>query len=48
MLRLDNPKVNALSSEVLRQLVQFLRVHEFRSEEPDLEQIFLTYYAGKE
>ncbi len=27
--------------EVLRQLVQFLRVHEFRSEEPDLEQIFL-------
>jgi len=28
-------------SEVLRQLVQFLRVHEFRSEEPELEQIFL-------
>jgi ABC-2 type transport system ATP-binding protein len=27
--------------EVLRQLVQFLRVHEFRSEEPELEQIFL-------
>ncbi|HKH43640.1 MAG TPA: ATP-binding cassette domain-containing protein [Thermoanaerobaculia bacterium] len=27
--------------EVLRQLVQFLRVHEFRSEEPALEQIFL-------
>jgi len=26
---------------VLRQLVQFLRVHEFRSEEPELEQIFL-------
>jgi ABC-2 type transport system ATP-binding protein len=28
-------------SEVLRQLVQFLRIHEFRSEEPELEQIFL-------
>ena len=27
--------------EVLRDLVQFLRVHEFRSEEPALEQIFL-------
>jgi len=27
--------------EVLRELVQFLRVHEFRSEEPELEQIFL-------
>ena len=27
--------------DVLRELVQFLRVHEFRSEEPELEQIFL-------
>ncbi|HYG63270.1 MAG TPA: ATP-binding cassette domain-containing protein [Thermoanaerobaculia bacterium] len=27
--------------EVLREMVQFLRVHEFRSEEPELEQIFL-------
>ena len=27
--------------EVLRQLVQFLSIHEFRSEEPELEQIFL-------
>jgi ABC-2 type transport system ATP-binding protein len=27
--------------EVLRQMVEFLRVHEFRSEEPELEQIFL-------
>jgi ABC-2 type transport system ATP-binding protein len=26
---------------VLRQVVQFLNVHEFRSEEPELEQIFL-------
>ena len=26
---------------VLRQLVEFLNVHEFRSEEPELEQIFL-------
>ena len=32
---------DADGSEVLRQLVQFLRVHEFRSEEPELEQIFL-------
>jgi len=31
----------AKGPEVLRQLVQFLRVHEFRSEEPELEQIFL-------
>jgi ABC-2 type transport system ATP-binding protein len=36
MLRPD-----AEGPEVLRQLVQFLRVHEFRSEEPELEQIFL-------
>jgi ABC-2 type transport system ATP-binding protein len=28
-------------SDVLRQIVQFLNVHEFRSEEPELEQIFL-------
>jgi ABC-2 type transport system ATP-binding protein len=28
-------------SDVLRQVVQFLNVHEFRSEEPELEQIFL-------
>ena len=28
-------------SDVLRQAVQFLNVHEFRSEEPELEQIFL-------
>jgi ABC-2 type transport system ATP-binding protein len=27
--------------DVLREMVQFLRVHEFRSEEPELEQIFL-------
>jgi ABC-2 type transport system ATP-binding protein len=27
--------------DVLRELVSFLRVHEFRSEEPELEQIFL-------
>jgi ABC-2 type transport system ATP-binding protein len=32
---------NAEPPEVLRELVQFLRVHEFRSEEPALEQIFL-------
>jgi ABC-2 type transport system ATP-binding protein len=32
---------DAEGPEVLRQLVQFLRVHEFRSEEPELEQIFL-------
>jgi ABC-2 type transport system ATP-binding protein len=31
----------ASSSEVLRQLVQFLEVREFRSEEPDLEDIFI-------
>jgi ABC-2 type transport system ATP-binding protein len=31
----------AQGSDVLRELVQFLRVHEFRSEEPELEQIFL-------
>jgi ABC-2 type transport system ATP-binding protein len=28
-------------ADVLRQLVGFLNVHEFRSEEPELEQIFL-------
>jgi ABC-2 type transport system ATP-binding protein len=28
-------------SDALRQMVQFLNVHEFRSEEPELEQIFL-------
>ena len=32
---------DAEGAEVLRQLVDFLRVHEFRSEEPELEQIFL-------
>ena len=31
----------AQGSEALRQMVQFLNVHEFRSEEPELEQIFL-------
>ncbi len=31
----------AQGSDVLREMVQFLRVHEFRSEEPELEQIFL-------
>ena len=31
----------AQGSDVLRQIVQFLNVHEFRSEEPELEQIFL-------
>ncbi|HXO26657.1 MAG TPA: ATP-binding cassette domain-containing protein [Thermoanaerobaculia bacterium] len=31
----------ASSSELLRQLVQFLEVQEFRSEEPDLEDIFI-------
>ena len=31
----------AEGADVLRELVQFLRVHEFRSEEPELEQIFL-------
>ena len=28
-------------ADVLRQMVEFLNVHEFRSEEPELEQIFL-------
>ena len=32
---------DAQGSDVLRQMVQFLNVHEFRSEEPELEQIFL-------
>jgi ABC-2 type transport system ATP-binding protein len=32
---------DAEGAEVLRHLVGFLRVHEFRSEEPELEQIFL-------
>ncbi len=31
----------AEGADILRELVQFLRVHEFRSEEPELEQIFL-------
>ncbi len=31
----------ASGAEVLRQLVQFLEVQEFRSEEPDLEEIFI-------
>ena len=31
----------AEGAAVLRQIVQFLNVHEFRSEEPELEQIFL-------
>jgi ABC-2 type transport system ATP-binding protein len=31
----------AEGSSVLRQIVQFLEVHEFRSEEPDLEEIFI-------
>jgi ABC-2 type transport system ATP-binding protein len=31
----------AQAPDVLRDMVQFLRVHEFRSEEPELEQIFL-------
>ena len=36
MLRPD-----AQGSETLRRMVEFLNVHEFRSEEPELEQIFL-------
>lgn len=32
---------DADGSEILRRLVQFLDVHEFRSEEPELEQIFM-------
>ncbi|HEX7180258.1 MAG TPA: ATP-binding cassette domain-containing protein [Thermoanaerobaculia bacterium] len=31
----------AQAPDILREMVQFLRVHEFRSEEPELEQIFL-------
>jgi ABC-type uncharacterized transport system ATPase subunit len=31
----------ARGSEVLKQIVQFLTVHEFRSEEPELEEIFI-------
>ena len=34
-------KPQAEGPDVLRELVSFLRVHEFRSEEPELEQIFL-------
>jgi ABC-2 type transport system ATP-binding protein len=34
-------KPEAEGPDVLRELVSFLRVHEFRSEEPELEQIFL-------
>jgi ABC-2 type transport system ATP-binding protein len=32
---------DAEGSDALRRMVEFLRVHEFRSEEPELEQIFL-------
>jgi ABC-type uncharacterized transport system ATPase subunit len=32
---------DAQGSDALRQMVQFLNIHEFRSEEPELEQIFL-------
>ena len=32
---------DADGSEILRRMVQFLNVHEFRSEEPELEQIFM-------
>ncbi|HEX6863503.1 MAG TPA: ATP-binding cassette domain-containing protein [Thermoanaerobaculia bacterium] len=32
---------DADGSEILKRMVQFLNVHEFRSEEPELEQIFL-------
>jgi ABC-2 type transport system ATP-binding protein len=31
----------ARGSEVLKEIVQFLTVHEFRSEEPELEEIFI-------
>jgi ABC-2 type transport system ATP-binding protein len=34
-------KPDAKGSDVLRQAVQFLEIDEFRSEEPDLEQIFM-------
>ncbi len=36
MLRPD-----ADGAETLRQMIGFLKVHEFRSEEPELEQIFM-------
>jgi len=32
---------DASGPETLRRMVEFLEVHEFRSEEPELEQIFL-------
>jgi hypothetical protein len=31
----------AQGAEVLRRMVELINVHEFRSEEPELEQIFL-------
>jgi hypothetical protein len=34
-------KPDAKGSDVLRQAVQFLSIEEFRSEEPELEQIFM-------
>ena len=34
-------RADAEGPETLRRMVEFLRVHEFRSEEPELEQIFL-------
>ncbi len=34
-------KPDASGSETLRRMVEFLQVHEFRSEEPELEQIFM-------
>jgi ABC-2 type transport system ATP-binding protein len=34
-------KPEAKGSDVLRQAVQFLEIDEFRSEEPELEQIFM-------
>ena len=33
---------NASTSQVLRRLVDMLEVEEFRSEEPELEEIFVT------
>ena len=32
---------DADGSEILKRMIQFLNVHEFRSEEPELEQIFI-------
>ena len=34
-------EAEAEGPEALRRMVEFLRVHEFRSEEPELEQIFM-------